>query len=139
MKKYILWFRNRRDERADGVPAYTALVQGSRLEPVCQVPLRSPEQFCQQRDHDLLFHFSHRPGSAILNYFSLRKHLIEAISRPYFYYSNEIHGTNHIAETDLEPPFPFLLRKNKMRVTILKNGAQTFTKNAFGQICASGL
>lgn len=57
------------------------------------------------------FLFTHRPDSAILNYFSLRKHLIEAISRPYFYYSNDIHGTNHIKETEWEPLSPSLFAR----------------------------
>lgn len=90
----------------------------------------STDSLCQQRDQALLFQCSHRPDSAIFNYFSLRKHLIEAISRPYFYYSNEIRGTNHTAEADSEPPFsPFAQEQNENKD--VKNGAPAFRKTRF--------
>jgi len=37
-------FRNTGDERADGIPQYDAVVQESRLDPVCQGHFRSPLQ-----------------------------------------------------------------------------------------------
>lgn len=102
-------------------------MQEGRLDPgLCW----STDSLCQQRDQALLFQCSHRPDSAIFNYFSLRKHLIEAISRPYFYYSNEIRGTNHTAEADLEPPFsPFAQEQNENKD--VKNGAPAFRKTRF--------
>lgn len=84
---------------------------------------------CGLLPQDLGFQLTHRQDSAILNYFSLRKHLIEAISRPYFYYSNEIHGTNHIAVTDWEAPFPFLFVQEQDE----DKGAQKFCSNLWGK------